>query len=93
MHAEVYYRSEQKHDVGDYAYCYKQCVLLMLQYSVTFSGITGTLFRGMLVVSLNDARARVGAFISGIDSRLTCDDTRVSHLHNMQLLSAVVLSM
>ena len=47
---------------------------------MTFSGIPGTLFRGMLVVSLNDARARVGTFISGIDTRLTCDDSRVSHL-------------
>ena len=80
------YRSKQKHDVGDYVYCFKHCVLLMFQYSVTFSGISGALFRGMLVVSWDDASARVGAFMSGIGSRLTCDDLRVSHLHNMQLL-------
>ena len=57
----------------------------MLQYSVTFSGITGILFRGVLVVSLDDARARVGTCIDGIDTRLTCDDSRVSHLQNIQL--------
>ena len=78
--------------MGDCVYCYKHCVLLMLQYLVTFSGISGTLFRGMLVVSLNDARARVGNFLDVVDTRRTCSDFRVSHLENMQLLSAVVLS-
>ena len=77
--------------MGDYVYCFKHCVLLMLQYSVTFSGISGALFRGMLVVSWDDAGARVGTFISGIGTGLTCSDLRVSHLQNMQLLSAVVL--
>ena len=78
--------------MGDCVYWYKHCVLLMLQYLVTFSGISGTLFRGMLVVSLNDARAQVGNFLDVVDTRSTFSDLRVSHLQNMQLLSAVVLS-
>ena len=86
MQRYIKYRSKQKHDVGDYVYCFKHGVLLMFQYSVTFSGITGTLFRGMLVVSWDDARARVGTFISGIGTGLACSDLRVSHLQIMQLL-------
>ena len=58
----------------------------MFQYSVTFSGVSGTLFRGMLVVSLDDARARVGNFLDVGNTRRTCSDLRVSHLQNMQLL-------
>ena len=63
---------------------YNLCIMCSstFPYSVTFSDAMGTAFRGMLVVSENSARARVGAFIPGAGTQRTCS---VSHSHTAHM--------